>query len=232
MAECLFCGHKFKGDVCDICGTPYNWIYLQYAKERKEQKALAEQGDIKAALRMGQYLFDKRDYAGCIPYLLTAANGGEDEAEALMGQIYYNGLGVVQDLSESIKWHSAAAEHGNADSQFDMGLFYSLGEGVEKDEKKGVEYFKKAAMQEHPKALSSLGKCYYTGIGVTMDKFTAINYFILAAKHGDEDTKVFLEYLQTEGEFPSFEERLNALKIKAEGGNAESQTTLARIYEN
>lgn len=57
MAECLFCGHKFKGEVCDICGTPYNWIYLQYAKERKEQKALAEQGDIKAALRMGQYLY-------------------------------------------------------------------------------------------------------------------------------------------------------------------------------
>ena len=37
MAECIFCGHKFKGDKCDLCGTGYTWHQLLYAKERKEQ---------------------------------------------------------------------------------------------------------------------------------------------------------------------------------------------------
>lgn len=44
MAECLFCSHKFKGDVCDLCGTPYSWMNLHYAKERREQQALADKG--------------------------------------------------------------------------------------------------------------------------------------------------------------------------------------------
>ena len=83
MAECIFCGHKFKGDMCDLCGTGYTWHQLLNAKERKEQQVLADAGDVKASLRIGQYLHNQQDYQGCMPYLWTAANAGEGEAQSL-----------------------------------------------------------------------------------------------------------------------------------------------------
>ena len=38
---------------------------------------MADQGDVKASLRIGQYLHNQRDFLGCLSYLYTAANAGE-----------------------------------------------------------------------------------------------------------------------------------------------------------
>ena len=206
MAECIFCGHKFKGDKCDLCGTGYTWHQLLNAKERKEQQALADAGDVKASLRIGQYLHNQQDYKGCMPYLWTAANAGEGEAQSLLGQIYYHGLGTTPNIGESIMWHKMAAENGNGDSMFDMGLFYATGEGVDKDNQIAISFFKKGAAIGHAKSLSSLGKMYYQGQGVEENKEIAIIYFKMAAEAGDEDSGGFLGWLQSKGELPEIDE--------------------------
>ena len=92
MAICKFCGHNFQGEKCDICGTELDWTYLKNNSQiRQEQKALADKGDIKASLRMGQYLHDKGDLKKCLPYLYNAAESGDGDAASLLGQIYYYG---------------------------------------------------------------------------------------------------------------------------------------------
>lgn len=224
MAECIFCGHKFKGDKCDLCGTEYTWHQLLYAKERKEQQALADAGDVKASLRMGQYLHNQQDYNGCMSYLLTAANAGEGDAQSLLGQIYYHGLGTTPNKGESIMWHKMAAENGSGDSMFDMGLFYATGEGVDKDEKTAIYYFKKGAAIGHAKSLSSLGKMYYQGLGVEENKEMAIIYFKMAAEAGDEDSGGFLGWLQSKGELPEISES-GEQKVKEELGMVDVQET-------
>ena len=229
MAECIFCGHKFKGDMCDLCGTGYTWHQLSNAKERKEQQALADAGDVKASLRMGQYLHNQQDYKGCMPYLWTAANAGEGEAQSLLGQIYYHGLGTTPNIGESIMWHKIAAENGSGDSMFDMGLFYATGEGVDKDNQIAISFFKKGAAIGHAKSLSSLGKMYYQGQGVEENKEMAIIYFKMAAEAGDEDSGGFLGWLQSKGELPEIDE-ICELNVKAELGISEAQGALGIAY--
>ena len=223
MSICKFCGHIFQGEKCDICGTELDWTYLKNNSQiRQEQKALADQGDVKASLRIGQYLHNQRDFSGCLSYLYTAADAGEADAEALLGQIYYNGQGTTAVLSESLKWHTLAAEHGNADSQFDMGLFYAMGEGVAKDEKKGFEYFEKAAAQGHVQGIATIGKLYFQGHGVKEDRQKAIECFERAASMGDEDCKRFLGMLMANGDYPSPEKQIEELLQKAKNGDAEA----------
>lgn len=225
MAECFFCGHKFKGDKCDLCGTEYTWHQLLHAKERKEQQALADAGDVKAALRMGQYLHNQSKYCECLPYLQMAADADEADAQALLGQMYYCGQGVAQDIEESIKWHAMAARNGNGNSMFDMGLFYATGEGVSQDDKIAVSYFEKGAAIGNAKSLSALGKCYSTGRGVDVDKNAGILLFRMAAEAGDYDCAGFLEYLKKKGELPEIDDA-EEQRIKAKLGFSEPQVTI------
>lgn len=239
MVKCLTCGHKFEGEECDLCGTKYSWHNLKYAKDRKEHQALADAGDVKASLRMGQYLHDQQDYKGCMPYLLTTANAGEADAQSLLGQIYYYdliaenprrgfcGFGSTPNIAESLKWHRMAADNGNCDSLYDMGLFYLQGEGVKKDAKTAVEYFKKAAAKWHPKSLSALGKCYLEGIGVEKDVDTAIRMHKKSAEASGYDVKSYMSWLVTSGELPI---SMNINKIMQIA--AEEDDTLSEYVEN
>ena len=44
-----------------------------------------------------------------------AANGGDQQAQRLMGKLYENGVGVSKSLELAIFWYQKAGETGDAD---------------------------------------------------------------------------------------------------------------------
>ncbi len=44
-----------------------------------------------------------------------------------------NGLGVVQDHKEAVKWYRKAAEQGYVFAQENLGIMYAVGLGVAQD---------------------------------------------------------------------------------------------------
>jgi TPR repeat protein len=44
-----------------------------------------------------------------------------DQAETYLAQMYLNGMGVLQDYAEAVKWYRLAAEQGNPNAQFNLG---------------------------------------------------------------------------------------------------------------
>ena len=76
------------------------------------------------------------------------AEAGDADAQFNLGVMYYQGLGVEQDLKEAVKWYQKAADQGDvAMAQFNLGVMYEKGKGVEQDFKEAVKWYQKAADQ-------------------------------------------------------------------------------------
>ena len=62
-----------------------------------------------------------------------AAEQGLAKAQYSLGNMYYTGYGVPQDVQEAIKWYRLAAEQGHAFAQSSLGNMYHNGDGVLQD---------------------------------------------------------------------------------------------------
>ena len=73
-------------------------------------------------------------------------------AQYIIGEMYYNGLGVKEDHAEAMLWFRKAAEQGNGQAQFFVGYMYYNGLGVKKDHAEAMLWFRKAAKNGHIRA--------------------------------------------------------------------------------
>lgn len=79
--------------------------------------------------------------------ILKNAKKGNILCQSILGNLYYNGIGVKQDYNEAIEWYRSAAINGDSSSQFRLGLMYNSGIGVERDPIEAMRWFKKSALQ-------------------------------------------------------------------------------------
>ena len=60
---------------------------------------------------------DDIDYKQAARELLKDAKHGDPEAQCLLGQMYYEGLGVKQDYKQATLWLQKAVKQGNEEAQ-------------------------------------------------------------------------------------------------------------------
>lgn len=109
------------------------------------------------------------------------AQGGDAQAQFMMGTIYEQGLGVPKDLAAAARWYRKSAEAGNASAQYNLGIFHQFGKGVEKDPAEAARLLRLAAEQGHGRAQNNLSTFYFTGIGVPRDPAEAWKWLTLSA---------------------------------------------------
>ena len=127
-----------------------------------------------------------RLFADELADLRKAAAQGDAAAQASLGIIYQNGIGVDQDSTKAVEWYQKAAAQGNAEAQYRLGLMYKVGlGGVPKDKGKAFEWDQKAAAQGHAQAQTLLGSEYYLGTFYLRDYSEALKWFMQAAVQGD-----------------------------------------------
>ena len=115
-----------------------------------------------------------------------AAEQGDADAQYNLGLMYRNGLGVIQDFAEAVRWYRLAAEQGNAHAQILLGLSYESGDGVIQDEAEAVRWYRLAAEQGDASAQYHLGFRYEFGEGVIKDEVLAHMWFNIAGANGIE----------------------------------------------
>ncbi|MGA3144835.1 MAG: tetratricopeptide repeat protein [Verrucomicrobiota bacterium] len=130
-------------------------------------------------------LIRKHEFRQARELLQPAAEKGEAEAQALLGQMYNAGWGVPVDYEQAFKWWSRAAEGGSADGQWGLGLLYDDGKGVPRDSKKAAELWGQAADRGNVKATVNLAFLYQEGRGVERDLKESARLFRLAAQAGE-----------------------------------------------
>ncbi len=62
-----------------------------------------------------------------------AAERGDARAQCILGDLYYNGIGVTKDYAESLNWYKKAAEQDDVKAQTNLGFMYKNGVGVKKN---------------------------------------------------------------------------------------------------
>lgn len=77
--------------------------------------------------------------------IIKQADEGLPPAQNQLGEIYYNGLGVPQDLPRAFSLFQAAAMQNYAPAQYNLGLAYLNGQGVQANMVEGCQWLSSSA---------------------------------------------------------------------------------------
>ena len=151
-----------------------------------------------------------KQYNEAFPLYEQSANAGNADAQYRLGNYYYNGWGVKQDLIHAVEWYKRAADQGSDVAQNILAFCYESGYGVTKDNNHAIEWYKRAAEQGNINSQQSVVRLQK--IMITEQLHQAATYYINK---------------QYNDAFP-------LLKQNAEAGNAdaEAQNNLGNCYYN
>ena len=91
-----------------------------------------------------EQLYKQKDFKAILAIIHPLAEQGDALAQALVGDMYKEGLGVKQDDVEAVKWFRQAAEQGDTDAQTLLGFSYLLGTGIQVNKALAKEWLGKA----------------------------------------------------------------------------------------
>lgn len=166
--------------------------------------------------------------------LMLKAKSGEAEAQNALGEAYYDGKGVTENLTEAVKWFTKAAEQENAKAEYNLGDCYYYGNGVQyRDRGEAVKWYTKAAEQGNADAQNDLGYCYKFGEGVDRNLKKAVEWYTKAAEQGLPLAQCNLEicYENGDGVEKNLEEAVKWYTKAANQEYARAQYNLALSYD-
>ena len=114
---------------------------------------------------------ERGDYATAMEGFRVHAEQGNAIAQHNLGVMYADGLGVLKDDTEAVRWYRLAAEQGQAQAQYGLGRMYVTGRSVLKDDAEAAKWFRLAAEQGDASAQYGLGLSYAAGKGVLKKDF-------------------------------------------------------------
>ena len=123
-----------------------NWILSGLLAMMLAGGALA--GDFQKGLKA----YEAGDYATALAEFTPIAEAGDSRAAYLLGVMYREGEGILQDYVEAVKWWLRAAEAGDAAAQYSLGSMYNHGKGVPEDKRFAYMWFNLAAAQGYEEA--------------------------------------------------------------------------------
>lgn len=165
--------------------------------------------------------------------LTLKAKTGDAEAQNALGEAYYDGKGVTENLTEAVKWYTKAAEQGNVKAQYNLGVCYYYGYGVEEYKGEAEKWLTKAAEQGYAEAQNLLGNYYKT----VRNYKEAIMWYTKAAEQGLPMAqcnlglcyKSYYKYGNGVGE--DLEEAIKWYTKAADQGYAKAQYYLGKAYD-
>ena len=107
-------------------------------------------------------------------------------AHKYLGDVFFQGHGVVADPSTGLAWTTKAAELGLAESQVALGKRYAEGACVEANTNKALGWFLKAAVNGDREGQFHVGISYINGTGTTRDSAAGFTWLLRAAGQGSE----------------------------------------------
>lgn len=147
--------------------------------------------DIATAFENGLYGFEDFNkstivFTSAKNGLLALADADNAQAQNLIGDYYYWGLGdIKQDFTTALEYYILAGNAGNADAQAKIGNIYVYGITGTYDFEKAMEWCNKAAQQGNAQAQALIGFMYQNGYGVSVNYDEAGRWYTKAANQGN-----------------------------------------------
>lgn len=156
-------------------------LYAQLSTAADLKSGVRAYNKAEEARKNGDNAAALKGYGVALKELTPLAKQGDPEAEAVLGQMYLMGHGVLKDPDQAHDLFKASAEQGNADAQFYLAAPSVL---HRQNVGEGMELLKLSAEQGNQDAQLLLGETYLQGIpgAVAPDPVEADMWLRLAAK--------------------------------------------------
>ena len=136
---------------------------------------------------MGNYVFanelddanakyESEEYAVAFSMYKNLASNNDSYAQYRLGVMYDNGISVLENDKEAVKWYTLAAEQGEVRAQSNLGVMYDDGEGVPENDEVAVKWYTLAAEQGYVEAQINLGFMHAMGDGVPESSEKAVKW--------------------------------------------------------
>jgi len=110
-----------------------------------------------AGFEEGKAAYDRKDWVTAITELRPIAEQGDDRAMILLGNMYNEGMGVIENQQEAMSLYKrAATEKNNADAMIAVAAMYTSGIGVAPNFDTATQWYCRAALSG-----SQMGAFFY-----------------------------------------------------------------------
>jgi TPR repeat protein len=163
-------------------------------------------------------------FASPLDRLSALANGGDPQAQLLVGLRYLKGVRVAVNQPEAAKWIRKAAAHYPV-AQYWMAQITEYGNGVSADAGEALRWYQLAARHGNRDAMYNLGVDYAQGLGTQRDYAQSARWFARAAELGVTNAQfnVAVLYERGEGVPQSLTNAYKWYAVAAANGDAESK---------
>jgi TPR repeat protein len=123
----------------------------------------------------------------------------DPKSMTLLGELYANGYGVVQDDAKAAEWYKFAADRGDANAMFALAMFRLTGRAGPRDRDAGAKWLAAAAKLGHRTAAYDLALLYMEGELFPRDLNRAAELLRVAAQAGSPEAQYALGTFYKEG---------------------------------
>jgi TPR repeat protein len=144
-----------RADALHLVGECYRRGLAGKLDKQKAQAAYARAAELgypKSKCALGEMLFqDPAQAERGLALCRGAAQAGDAEAQAEVGDFYYRGSGPVKaDRAEARRWYDMAAKQKHPAAARQLGEMYAKGDGGKRDPKKAMELWQAAEAAGDP----------------------------------------------------------------------------------
>ena len=171
------------------------WIGGDTAAALELLEPLAEDGDARAQLRLGELLESIGESEQAVELFTLAVDQGSVEARTRLGDVYRMGRGLPPDVDQAVALYRAAADDGWSEAEYKLGVCHETGYGMGQDYAMAAVWYGRAARQGESAAQYRLANLYFFGLGVPENPQQALGWYRRAARQGERDAILHLRLL-------------------------------------
>lgn len=154
--------------------------------------------DREERLNAGLAALKREHYATALRSWLPLAEAGDPEAQANVGYMYEEGLGVSQQLDVAVGWYEKASASGSMQANHNLGMIFAEGRGTPQSWVRALRYFEEAA-NDIPASRYMIGYTYFQGEGNIQNRPRAFREFMDAALDGYADAQYMIAFMYLDG---------------------------------
>ena len=212
-------------------------IYDDFINSKVEiNNTLAQISDIEeeVSLDKAERIYSQGEFDEAFKLFKILAEEGCSRSQYMIGNCYYKGEGIEQNLEKALKWYMKGAENGYIEVQSYIGYCYENGYLIEKDLKEALKWYMKAAESGDGHAQLKIGNIYYDGEVVDKDLEEAFKWYIKGAENGNTESQFRIGecYQYGYGVEENIEEALKWYKQASENGDTNAMFNIGQIYHD
>lgn len=179
-------------------GSNVNTGYASSSVSQWLQPAM--NGDKAAMYQLGlQYLRGTdgiaQDTNEGLKWITGAANKGEENAQFMLGYLYYSGTEIPKNESEALKWFLKCVRPRDFEVHYIIGMIYAYGTSMTPNYTEAFKWFYRAAKGGNVQAQFIMGEFYHNGYDMEVNEKEAENWYAKAAKNGHAKAQQMLNQL-------------------------------------